>query len=125
MATVATITNTSEDVAIPLVASRGEFELPRVQESARRLVPIDHGPQSKVDFGAEVYGIDLNNFTDEDFAFISDALHRHKVLVFKEQPALLDPRQQYKLTARFVQCYVLSLLKSPTARCHETRLTGL
>jgi hypothetical protein len=60
-------------------------------------VPIKH--DNKVDFGAEVYGIDLNNFTSADFALISDALHRHKLLVFKEQPQMLTPQQQYRLTS--------------------------
>ena len=69
------------------------FDLPHAALSRGRVVPIEH--TSSVDFGAEVYGIDLNNFTDADFALISDALHKHKLLVFKEQPAMLDPRQQY------------------------------
>ncbi|KAF2160197.1 hypothetical protein M409DRAFT_70561 [Zasmidium cellare ATCC 36951] len=65
------------------------------------MVPIKHPASSKVDFGAEVYDIDLNSFTDADFDLISDALHRHKLLVFKEQPAMLEPQQQYRLTSRF------------------------
>ncbi len=100
MAPAAILTPTSADIANPLVATKLPFKLPHAEKTAGRVVPINHGPKSKVAFGAEVYGIDLNKFTDADFEFISDALHKHKVLVFKEQPKLLDPRQQYKLTAR-------------------------
>ncbi|KAI0484975.1 TfdA family taurine catabolism dioxygenase TauD [Xylariaceae sp. FL0804] len=84
-----------------LVAEKGRFDLPHSDTTAGRVVPIQHGPESKVDFGAEVYGIDLNNFTDADFDFIHDALHRHKLLVFKEQPEMLSPQQQYRLTSNF------------------------
>lgn len=63
---------------------------------------MKHASPSKVDFGAEVYGIDLNSFTDADFDLISDALHEHKLLVFKEQPAMLSPQQQFRLTSRYV-----------------------
>ncbi|KXT00887.1 hypothetical protein AC579_9282 [Pseudocercospora musae] len=78
--------------------------LPHSDSSNGRLVPIQHpsdGPSSKAGFGAEVYGIDLNNFSDADFDFISDALHKHKLLVFKEQPAMLSPQQQFRLTSSF------------------------
>ena len=64
------------------------------------VVPIKHPDSSKVDFGAEVYGIDLNSFTDSNFELIHDALHKHKLIVFKEQPAMLEPQQQYRLTSR-------------------------
>lgn len=75
--------------------------LPHADHSTGTIKPITHPPPSKVDFGAEVYGIDLNHFTDADFALIHDALHRHKLLVFKEQPDMLHPTQQYRLTAHF------------------------
>ena len=101
MAPSASLSRPADDAA-NLVATKLAFKLPHAEKTAGRVIPINHGPQSKVDFGAEVYGIDLNKFTDADFEFISNALHKHKVLVFKEQPELLDPRQQYKLTARQV-----------------------
>lgn len=72
---------------------------PKTESSNGRVVPIRHPAGSKVDFGAEVYGIDLNAFTSADFELISDALHKHKLLVFKEQPEMLTPKQQYRLTA--------------------------
>ena len=75
--------------------------LPHSEKTTGRLELIQHGPESKVDFGAMVYGIDLNTFTDADFEFISDALHRHKLLVFKEQPEMLLPQQQYRFTSHF------------------------
>ena len=38
---------------------------------------------------------------DDDFKMIEDALHVHKLLIFKEQPEMLSPQQQYKLTSMF------------------------
>ncbi|KAF2026261.1 Clavaminate synthase-like protein [Setomelanomma holmii] len=64
---------------------------PHADTTTGRAVPIAQPEGSGVDFGAEIYGIDLNNFTDADFDFISDALHKHKLLVFKEQPQMLTP----------------------------------
>lgn len=92
----------TETTDLHLVAGKTSFALPHAETSAGRVVPIDHGTGSKADFGALVYGIDLNSFTDADFAIISDALHRHKLLVFKQQPQMLRPEQQYKLTSRCV-----------------------
>jgi len=60
-----------------------------------------HGPKSNVDFGATVHGIDLNNLTESDFEIIHAALHKYKLLVFKDQPEMLKPQQQYELTRRF------------------------
>ncbi|KAL4790928.1 hypothetical protein BDV19DRAFT_401736 [Aspergillus venezuelensis] len=74
-------------------------EEPKILTVREVIVPIQHPEESKADFGAELYGIDLNNFTSADFALISDALHRHKLLVFKEQPEMLTPQQQYRLTS--------------------------
>ncbi|KAL8366366.1 hypothetical protein RB595_004914 [Gaeumannomyces hyphopodioides] len=84
-----------------LAPGRTRIDLPHAEKSEGRLVPFEHGNGSKVDFGAEVHGIDLNKFTDADFDFISDALHRHKMLVFKGQPEMLTPQQQYLLTSSF------------------------
>ncbi|KAL5343443.1 putative dioxygenase [Aspergillus crustosus] len=77
------------------------YSPPSASSSNGQVVPIRHKAGSKADFGAEIYGIELNNFTSADFEFISDALHRHKLLVFKEQKAMLKPQQQYRLTACF------------------------
>ncbi|KAH7020728.1 alpha-ketoglutarate dependent xanthine dioxygenase [Microdochium trichocladiopsis] len=67
-----------------------------------QIVPLAHGKdKGGVDFGAEVFGVDLNNFTDHEFKTIEKALHMHKVLIFKEQPEMLRPSQQYKLTKAF------------------------
>ncbi|OAA61954.1 alpha-ketoglutarate dependent xanthine dioxygenase [Niveomyces insectorum RCEF 264] len=101
MVITAVITETTEVADLHLTSGKQTFTLPHAETSAGRLQPIEHAPGSKVDFGALVYGIDLNHFTDADFAFISDALHTHKLLVFKEQPQMLAPQQQYKLTASF------------------------
>jgi len=75
--------------------------LPHASSSSGRVVPIEHKEDSDPGFGAQIYGIDLNNFSDADFEFISDALHKHKLLVFKEQPEMLRPQQQYLLTSQF------------------------
>ena len=93
---------TEEALNLSLLPVKTQFELPHAETSNGQVVPLQHSPESKVDFGAEIYGIDLNNFTDADFDFISDALHKHKLLVFKEQPAMLTPQQQYKLTSRYM-----------------------
>lgn len=93
----------TEDTAnLPVLQAKGvQVALPHAEASNGRVVPIEHAEGSKAGFGAQVYGIDLNNFTDADFEFISDALHKHKLLVFKEQPQMLKPEQQYLLTSTF------------------------
>ncbi|KAH7109112.1 TfdA family taurine catabolism dioxygenase TauD [Dendryphion nanum] len=98
---VITAVATEESRTLRLVPQKVKSQLPHAETSNGRVHPIQHGPNSKVDFGAEVYGIDLNNFTDADFDLISDALHEHKLLVFKEQPQMLNPQQQYTLTSSF------------------------
>lgn len=93
---------TSETVLVESLQTGAKLSLAGKQDtpSNGKVVPIQHPSSSKVDFGAEVYGIDLNNFSDADFEFISNTLHCHKLLVFKEQPAMLEPQQQYKLTSQ-------------------------
>lgn len=97
---VITAVVTEEEQSLRLTTEKPKLSIPHADSSSGKAVPIKHGPGSNVDFGAEVYGIDLNNFTDADFDFIHDALHRHKLLVFKQQPNMLDPQQQYKLTSK-------------------------
>lgn len=98
---VITATVTEEETAsLRLTAPKQQHKLPHAETTSGRIVPISHPESSKVDFGAEVYGVDLNNFTDADFEFISEALHKHKLLAFKEQPEMLKPQQQYSLTSR-------------------------
>ncbi|KAK3676884.1 hypothetical protein LTR78_003088 [Recurvomyces mirabilis] len=89
------------DLVIPLKAASVTGTLRHSDVSNGKVIPIVHKGESKVDFGAEVYGIDLNDFSDADFALIHDALHKHKLLVFKEQPGMLKPQQQYRLTSSF------------------------
>ena len=97
---VITAIQTTEEPRTLRLVPQVKQQLPHAKKTNGRLVPIQHAAGKKIDFGAEIYGIDLNNFTDADFDFISDALHSHKLLVFKEQPEMLTPQQQYKLTAR-------------------------
>lgn len=96
---VITATITEDAPTLRLAAPTEKSVLPHADCTTGRVVPIKHAVASNVDFGAEIYGIDLNNFTDADFDFISQALHIHKLLVFKEQPQMLTPQQQYTLTA--------------------------
>ncbi|KAL4938323.1 hypothetical protein BDV06DRAFT_226090 [Aspergillus oleicola] len=89
-------------VELPRILTvREVYSPPQATTSSGRVVPIQHQEGSKADFGAEIYGIDLNNFTSADFDLISEALHKHKLLVFKEQPEMLTPQQQYCLTSCF------------------------
>ncbi|KAF2704932.1 Clavaminate synthase-like protein [Pleomassaria siparia CBS 279.74] len=90
-----------EEETTPAPTLRIKAELPRASGTNGHVEPIKHAPDSKVDFGAQVHGIDLNNFTDADFRLISDALHKHKLLIFKNQPEMLTPQQQYLLTSSF------------------------
>ena len=96
---VITATVTESPTTIRITPKKEQQTLPHADTTSGRISPIAHPKSSGVDFGAEVYGIDLNNFTDADFEFISDALHKHKLLVFKEQPQMLKPQQQYLLTS--------------------------
>lgn len=97
---VVTAVITEDTKYLHLKAEKPNLKLPHADATTGRVVPIQHAPGSNVDFGAEIYGIDLNNFTDADFELISDALHKWKLLVFKEQPDMLKPQQQYLLTAK-------------------------
>lgn len=91
----------TETISAPLTLPVARTEpLPHAPTSNGRVVPFKHN--NHADFGAEVHGIDLNNFSDADFDFISDALHKHKLLVFKGQPEMLKPQQQYRLTSSYV-----------------------
>lgn len=78
---------TEEEVArIRLTRQKEHVPLPHADATTGSVVPITHDQTSELDLGAEVHGIDLNNFTDADFDFISNSLHKHKLLVFKKQP---------------------------------------
>lgn len=104
------LSSTATETEQPKILTVKEgYTPPKASSSNGRVVPIQHPAQSKVDFGAEIYGIDLNHFTSADFELISDALHRHKLLVFKEQPEMLTPQQQYRLTAWYV--FILTTLQ--------------
>ncbi|EOD43777.1 putative alpha-ketoglutarate dependent xanthine dioxygenase protein [Neofusicoccum parvum UCRNP2] len=68
--------------------------------SAPSIQPLPKAPGSDVDFGAVITGLDVENMSDEDFAFVHDALYRNSVVVIKSSPQLL-PKAQYELTRRF------------------------
>jgi alpha-ketoglutarate-dependent taurine dioxygenase len=100
MVITATITEEEATKLRLTIQDTPQFDLPHASTTTGRAVPIEHPETSAVDFGAEIYGIDLNNFTDADFEFISTALHKHKLLAFKDQPQILTPQQQYRLTSQ-------------------------
>ncbi|EGO58994.1 hypothetical protein NEUTE1DRAFT_78605 [Neurospora tetrasperma FGSC 2508] len=64
------------------------------------ITPLAHPEGSKLDFGATVTGVDIENLTDRDFAILRTALFTHQVLVIKSQ-SHVSPRAQYELTQRF------------------------
>ncbi|EME84438.1 uncharacterized protein MYCFIDRAFT_210878 [Pseudocercospora fijiensis CIRAD86] len=55
---------------------------------------------SRLDFGAEIRGADLENLDGTDFEVIRRALYENQVVVFKGQQHL-SPRAQYELTRLF------------------------
>ena len=69
--------------------------------------PLEPGPGSTVDFGAEVTATDVAHLDDAEFDALSRAVLTYHVVVVREQ-GRLSPRQQYELTRRFdpsVQTY--------------------
>ncbi|WFD43614.1 hypothetical protein MPSI1_002277 [Malassezia psittaci] len=62
--------------------------------------PFEHSSQSKINFGAQVLDVDIENVTKEDCDLIKDALYKHQVLLFKNQ-GHVTPKAQYKLTSMF------------------------
>jgi xanthine dioxygenase len=55
---------------------------------------------SKIDFGAEIRGADLENITPSDFEVIRRALNENQIIIFKNQQDL-SPKAQYELTRLF------------------------
>lgn len=64
------------------------------------LVPLNHGANSNVKFGAQASGVDLACLSDTDFQDIETALYEHLLIVFKDQ-GHLTPEQQFEFTRRF------------------------
>ncbi|ORY63816.1 alpha-ketoglutarate dependent xanthine dioxygenase [Leucosporidium creatinivorum] len=63
--------------------------------------PMVHDPkETKVDFGATVSGVDLNDVDSETFAKIKEAVLTHRLLVFKGQEKL-HPANQLKFVQMF------------------------
>ncbi|KAK0666677.1 hypothetical protein QBC41DRAFT_325289 [Cercophora samala] len=62
--------------------------------------PLTPPEGSKINFGATITGIDIENLTDTDFSLIREALFTHQVVIFKNQ-SHVSPRAQYELTNRF------------------------
>ncbi|KAJ5952337.1 uncharacterized protein N7479_010750 [Penicillium vulpinum] len=62
--------------------------------------PVTKPDDSRVDFGAELTGFDIETMTDNDFDFLRRTLYENQVVVIKNQ-GKLSPRAQYELTRRF------------------------
>ncbi|KAK4227880.1 hypothetical protein QBC38DRAFT_476817 [Podospora fimiseda] len=62
--------------------------------------PLTPPAGSKINFGATVTGINIENLSDDDFNLIRSALYTHQVLIFKSQ-SHVSPLAQYALTQRF------------------------
>ncbi|KAJ9209440.1 hypothetical protein DTO166G4_8973 [Paecilomyces variotii] len=56
--------------------------------------------KSKVDFGAIITGLDVENLSDEDFELLRDTLYKKSVVVIKSKPDI-SAKAQYELTRRF------------------------
>ncbi|KAJ5087124.1 Taurine catabolism dioxygenase TauD/TfdA [Penicillium angulare] len=65
-----------------------------------KLQPICRPSGSRVDFGAELSGIDVETMSDDEFHILRQALYENQVLVLRNQMSL-SPRRQYELTRRF------------------------
>ena len=66
-----------------------------------RITPLVHDPkETKVDFGATVEGVDLNDVDPETFAVLRDAVLKYRLLVFKGQ-SRLEPKNQLAFVQRF------------------------
>jgi alpha-ketoglutarate-dependent taurine dioxygenase len=82
---VVTATVPEEELTVTHIKyPKQQYILPHADTTTGRVVLILHPQWSRVNFGVEVYGIDLNDVTNADFDYISDALHKHKLLIFKE-----------------------------------------
>ncbi|KAL4886727.1 taurine catabolism dioxygenase [Aspergillus karnatakaensis] len=62
--------------------------------------PLTPQPGSAIDFGAVITNADIENLTDASFAEIHNLLHKHLVLILKNQHPL-TPAAQYNLTRLF------------------------
>ncbi|MED5358543.1 MAG: TauD/TfdA family dioxygenase, partial [Pseudomonadota bacterium] len=60
---------------------------------------IDFRPKTDRGFFAEIYGADLKDCSDADFAFIKDAHLTHGVIAIRDQN--LTPAQQISFSKRF------------------------
>ncbi|KAK3990016.1 hypothetical protein QBC44DRAFT_325975 [Cladorrhinum sp. PSN332] len=68
--------------------------------TAPTVQPLTPPAGSKINFGATVTGVDIENLSDSDFKLIRSALYTHQVLIFKSQ-SHVSPLAQYALTQRF------------------------
>lgn len=62
--------------------------------------PISTPPNSTIDFGIEVTGLDLQTISDSDFSLLHRTLYENQVVLIRNQHHL-TPAAQYALTRRF------------------------
>ncbi|KAJ6081096.1 hypothetical protein N7499_005970 [Penicillium canescens] len=62
--------------------------------------PVSKPDDSRVDFGAELTGFNVETMSDNDFDFLRRTLYENQVVVLKGQ-AGLSPHAQYELTRSF------------------------
>ncbi|OQD85055.1 hypothetical protein PENANT_c011G02293 [Penicillium antarcticum] len=62
--------------------------------------PVSKPEESRVDFGTELHGFNVETMNNDDFSFLRRTLYENQVVVLKGQ-AGLTPQAQYELTRRF------------------------
>jgi len=74
-------------------------------------------PKQKINFGASVEGLDINNISDAEVEELKKTVWRHKVVVIKGQKDML-PIKQWELVVRsdVSTCHVLAALIVLTSR---------
>ncbi|KAI1373805.1 hypothetical protein F4677DRAFT_189645 [Hypoxylon crocopeplum] len=73
--------------------------MPHATSSNITVTPLEHGPESKVNFGATITGVDLNDLDEPSFQAIREAIYRHNVVVVRDQHAL-HPTKQFEFMSR-------------------------
>lgn len=69
-------------------------------EPTLKITPfVNKTPKQKINFGAKVEGLDINNISDGEIEELKTTVWRHKVVVIKGQKDML-PIKQWELVVR-------------------------
>jgi alpha-ketoglutarate-dependent taurine dioxygenase len=69
-------------------------------ELALKITPFeDKNPKQKINFGASIEGLDINNISDGEVEELKKTVWKHKVVVIKGQKDML-PIKQWELVVR-------------------------